>query len=329
MAKIKVGVLRGGPSSEYDVSLKTGNTVLRNLADQKYEEKYHLYDIFIDKSGTWHMYGAPVLPHEAVARVDVFFNALHGSYGEDGKVQKILDDHNARYTGSGALGSAIGMNKSLTKNVFKIHNIKTPYHIVLEKGNSDADPSIIARHAMTVFRSFSLPVVVKPASAGSSLGVSVVNDFYSIEPALHKAFALDTSVIVEEFIKGIEATVGVIEGFRGEELYVLPPVEIRHRKDFFDHESKYSDVDEIVPGNFTPEQKTELARLAQEAHRALGLRHYSRTDFIVSPRRGIYVLEANTLPGLADESILPKALASVGASMPDFLDHLVTLAYEQ
>ena len=340
MTKIRVGVLRGGPSSEYDISLATGAAVLKHLADPKFEDKYHLYDIYIDKTGTWHMHGAPVTPGHVAGQVDVFFNALHGHYGEDGKVQHILDDYHARYTGSGALASAVAMNKALAKNLFKNHGIKTPYHIVLENNDAEIqrDPSIRARHALTVFKSFSLPAIIKPASAGSSIGISIVRDFASIEPALFEAFRHDNTVLVEEFIPGVEATVGVIEGFRNEDLYVLPPIEIRHSRDFFDYAAKYSNekdvqgnniaAEEIVPGNFSPENKAELARIAQEVHRALGLRHYSRTDFIVTPRRGIYALEVNTLPGLTTASLIPKAIAAVGASQPDFLDHLVTLACE-
>lgn len=335
MSKIKVGVLRGGPSGEYDISLKTGATVLKNLSHPKFEDKYHLYDIYIAKDGMWHMHGAPVTPTQVAQQVDVFFNALHGAYGEDGKVQKILDDHHARYTGSGALGSAVGMNKALAKDLFKIHSIKTPYHIVLENKDREVerDPSLLGRHALTIFRSFPMPAVVKPASAGSSLGISIVRDFQSIEPALAEAFRHDDTVVVEEFIAGAEATVGIVENFRGEELYVLPPIEIRHRREFFDYDAKYSDnravsAEEIVPGNFTSEQKEELARLAREVHRALGLRHYSRTDFIVSPRRGVYVLEVNTLPGLTEASLVPKAVDAIGSNLPDFLDHLVMLAHE-
>ncbi len=223
-----------------------------------------------------------------------------------------MDDHNARYTGSGALASAMGMNRSLTKNIFKIHNIKTPYHIILE----NSDEAAVARHVMTIFKSFPMPAVVKPASAGAGQGVTLVKDFFSIEPALRNAFLYDNTVVVEEYIKGRSASVGVVEGFRGEELYTLPVVEIHDNGDIF------------VPGNYSAEEKAELARLAQEAHRALGLRHYSHTDFVVSPRRGIYVLEVSSQPDLADAALMPQALSSVGASLPDFLDHLITLANE-
>ncbi len=121
MNKIRIGVLRGGPSSEYEVSLKTGSSVLNNLP-----EKYSPVDIFIDKKGGWYIQGIPHEPHEAFKKVDAIFNALHGEYGEDGNVQKILDTFSIPYTGSKTVSSAIGMNKALAKNIFKSHGIKTP-----------------------------------------------------------------------------------------------------------------------------------------------------------------------------------------------------------
>ena len=128
MSKKKVGVLRGGPSSEYEVSLKTGKSVIDNLAD-----RYEVLDIFIDKEGTWHYLGAPIAPEKVFKKVDVIFNALHGAYGEDGTVQKLLDYFKIPYTGSTALASAVGMNKVLSKNVYKNNKLKTPLHKTISK----------------------------------------------------------------------------------------------------------------------------------------------------------------------------------------------------
>ena len=129
MIKKKVGVLRGGPSSEYDVSLKTGKSVMDNLMMQAgLADRYEVLDIFIDKEGTWHYLGAPIKPEKVFKKVDVIFNALHGAYGEDGTVQKLLDYFNIPYTGSTALASAVGMNKVLSKKIYKNNNLKTPLH---------------------------------------------------------------------------------------------------------------------------------------------------------------------------------------------------------
>lgn len=320
MHKIRVGVLRGGPSNEYEVSLKTGANIIKSLP-----EKYSPVDVFIDKKGIWHINGVAYEPRDVFKKIDVAFNALHGEYGEDGKVQKILDAFSIPYTGSKSLPSAIGMNKALAKNIFKSHGIKTPYHNV-ESKNEDVDDI-----AVRLFGTFPMPAVVKPIASGSSVGVSIAFNFQGLKDALSKAFLYSDTVLVEEFIKGREATCGVIDEFRGKDYYSLLPVEIikPEKSDFFDYDAKYcGGSQEICPGNFSQNEKKDIQDLAIATHRALGLRHYSRSDFIISPRRGIFILEVNTLPGLTSESLLPKSLNAVGCSLPDFLDHLITLALE-
>lgn len=318
MHRIRVGVLRGGPSNEYEVSLKTGATILNNLPAEKYAPK----EIFIDKNGIWHVEGRPVQPSQALTHVDVVINALHGHYGEDGKVQHVLESHGTPFTGSGSFASAIGMNKHMTKDVYKRYNLKTPQSRTIVLGENISDK------IREVFNSFPPPLVVKPVSSGSSVGVSIIKTVRELEPALDLAFKYSDTVLIEEFIQGKEATCGVIEDFRDQVYYALPAIEIRpHSGKFFDYEAKYEGKsEEIVPGNFTEAEKRELERLAIEAHKALGLRHYSRSDFIIHPRRGIFILETNTLPGLTEESLLPKALHAVGAKLSHFLDHIVQLA---
>jgi D-alanine-D-alanine ligase len=318
MSKLHVAVLRGGPSSEYDVSLKTGANVLKHLGD-----RHHVADIFIAHDGTWHRDGFEKSPDRALRHADVVFNAMHGEYGEDGKVQKLLDNLEIPYTGSNAIASALGMNKLLSKKVFVQHDIQTPWHTVVKKGNNLKS---FVQHA---FHNYFLPLVVKPITAGSSLGVTIVKGFHELEDALDHALGYSDSVLVEEYIKGKEATCGVIEDFRGQKLYTLMPVEIipPTANGFFDYDAKYSGTSqEIVPGHFSEEEKEEIQQLARRAHEALGLRHYSRTDIMVHPKKGAYVLEVNTLPGLTDESLLTKSLAAIGCDMPDFLDHIVQLA---
>lgn len=317
----RVGVLRGGPSDEYEVSLKSGGTVLKHLSPEKYQP----IDIFIDREGNWHVAGIEVNPHDVLSRVDVVVNALHGKYGEDGKVQAVLDRHGIPYTGSGSLASAVAMHKALTKNALVGHGVQMARHILIEKKEIDQN---LEQKLLSIFRSFPLPVVVKPVASGSSVGVSVVKKFEDFEQAVLSAFKSGDTVMIEEFIPGVEATCAVIDEFRGAKIYALPPVEIRPTHGgFFDYQAKYQGKSlEIVPGNFTHEQKDEIMKLASIVHKALGLRHYSRTDFIVTPRRGIFMLEVNTLPGLTDESLLPKSLAAVGVKLSDFFDHLIHLA---
>ena len=320
---IRVGVLRGGPSSEYEVSLQTGGSVLRALRE-KFPDKYQAHDILIDKQGNWHIDGMPIVPVDLSRRLDVAFNALHGSYGEDGTVQHIFETHGLPFTGSGSLASAVGMNKTLSRKAFKSHGIKVA---VGKEISSKEILKDVTSAASEIFNTFPMPAVVKPVSAGSSVGVSIVQTKQELEKALVEAAKHGASVLIEEFIKGTEVTVGVIDGFRDEELYVLPVVEIRPMTAFFDYEAKYAGKsEEIVPAHISHETKVKLSELAKKAHQALGLRHYSRSDFIISPRRGIYILETNTLPGLTQESLVPKALRAVGSDVHELVDHLIRRA---
>ncbi len=327
MSKKKVGVLRGGPSAEYEVSLKTGKSVIDNLsARADLADKYEVLDIFIDKECVWHYQGAPIKPEKLFKKVDVVFNALHGAYGEDGTVQKLLDYFNMPYTGSTALASAVGMNKVLSKKVFKNYNLKTPLHTTVSKKDD------LLTEITKLFKTFPMPAVVKPVNGGSSVGTAIARTMTDLETAVADALKYSNQALVEEFIAGKEATCGVVDNFRGEEVYSLLPVEIQKPADstFFDFHAKYSGQSlEICPGNFTADEKKIIQDMAREAHKALGLRHYSRSDFIIHPRRGIYILETNTLPGLTGESLLPKSLKAVGCSLPDFLDHLLKLALNE
>jgi D-alanine-D-alanine ligase len=313
-----VGVLRGGPSREHEVSLKTGAAIIANLPGERYVAR----DIYIDKQGNWHDRGKVVAPERVLRQLDVVLIGLHGEYGEDGEVQRLLERFGIPYAGADAFGSYLAMHKLMAKTRAQEVGLLTPESRHIES----AENAEAAVH--DVIRSFHQPVIVKPIGWGSSVGISVVGGYAPVLMAVQQLFAEGApSVLVEEYVRGKEATVGVVDYLRGETLYSLPPVEIIPPEgDFFSYDAKYSGATrEICPGNFTRVASEELQRLARVIHRALGLRHYSRSDFIVAPT-GIYYLETNTLPGLTSESLLPKSLASVGVSFPDFLSHLVTLA---
>ena len=320
MGKISVGVIRGGPSSEYEVSLRSGGAVLSNLSREKYEPQ----DILISKEGNWHLNGFPVRPQQVAKAVDVFFNALHGEYGEDGTIQSILDELNTPYTGSGWRASAIAMNKPLASARLKTAGFRVPVSLILDSAEEATEL------AEQVFYKIPPPWVIKPADRGSSVGLTLTRTFSELTAGIKHATNFSKRILAEQFIKGREATVGVINHFRRQKNYVLPPIEIRApgQKSVWGYQDKYSGLTrEICPGLFKTEEKRELERLAVLAHQTLDLRHYSRADFIVAPQ-GIYVLEINTLPGLTNESLLPKALAAVGAKPADFLDHVITLALQ-
>lgn len=316
-----VGVLRGGPSSEHEVSLRSGHTMLRNLP----EDTYTARDIYIDKKGTWHERGVATTPDRILPTLDVALIALHGNYGQDGEVQKLLEKFGVPYTGADPWGSFLSGHKMMAKNHAIEAGLMTPAYRFVER--VEAIDDIV----LEVTRSFHQPVVVKPVDSGSSVGVSVVGGYAPVHLAVTNLFLTGTKgVLIEELIKGVEATVGVVEGMRGEELYTLPPVEIvpPSAAGFFSYDAKYSgESQEICPGRFSRPVSQALMEAACIAHASLGLRHYSRSDFIVSPK-GIYYLETNNAAavGMTDASLFPKALDSVGISLPEFLSHVVELA---
>lgn len=321
--KTRVGILRGGPSSEYDISLKSGAEVLKHLP-----EKYHPIDIFIDRGGNWHTYGLKRVPHQALQYIDVIFNALHGEYGEDGKVQHLLETHGVPFSGSRRVASALSANKVLAKRLLARHGIKTPYYRIVGQEFAQ-DVSTLAAY---LYRSFPQPSIIKPLSHGSSVGVALVRTLCEIEHALDEVFRHGSEALIEEYIEGKEASCGVIDDFRGEKYYALLPIEIilPPESQFFDYYAKYSGKSrEICPGNFSRREKDALQEISKIAHALLGLRYYSRSDFIVHPRRGIYFLEVDSLPGLTSESLFPKALQAVGSDLSQFLDHVLQLAMTQ
>ncbi len=316
-----VGVLRGGPSSEHEVSLASGHAIIANLS----KERFTVRDIYIDRQGSWYERGRPITPERVLSAVDVVVIGLHGDYGEDGEVQKLLERYGVPYTGSDSFASFVAMHKVMAKEKAKDAGLRTPAYRFIE---SSASRTEVERQLSEVVRTFPQPVVVKPVRGGSSVGVTFTTGYAPLHTAVTGLFAQGAhGVLVEECIKGTEATAGVVEGLRGEALYALPPIEIIPPPgDFFSYAAKYSGTSrELVPGRFTKQVNEELSRQARLMHDALELRHYSRSDFIITSK-GIYYIETNSLPGLTSESLLPKSLAAVGVSFEEFLSHILHLA---
>lgn len=315
MNKIRVAVIRGGISDEYAVSLKTGAAVLTNLPDH-----YQCIDVLIDTKGVWHCNSVPQSPQRIFSHVDVVFNALHGYYGEDGKLQHLLESFGIPYTGSDSLSSALGMNKALTKRSYKEEGIPTPYYATIGRGDN------IHHEASEIYKQFPHPAIIKPTNGGSSFGVTIVRNLDEFLAAITNELSYSREALVEEYHEGFEVTCAIIENFRGEAYYALPPIEIVPATHcaFFDYDAKYNGhSQELCPApSLSLAQKREVIALARRAHRALGLRHYSRTDMIVT-KEGITVLETNTLPGLTEGSLVPLALEAVGCPLSVFLDHII------
>jgi D-alanine-D-alanine ligase len=247
---------------------------------------------------------------EACRAADIVFIALHGEDGEDGKVQALFDLTGIKYTGTGALGSALGMNKDVAKQLFRCNGIRTPRGIAV--GKSD-------EMSVALADDIGYPRVVKPGSRGSSVGVGVAHDAAGYGLALENAFRYDDTVIVERYISGRECGVGVLRG------RALPVIEIRPKSGFFDYENKYQPgmADEICPAEFSPELTDALARAAERVFEALKFEVYARMDFIAEDGGDIWCLEGNTLPGLTPNSLLPKEAAAAGISYEDLCEIIV------
>lgn len=315
---LKIGVLRGGPSPEYEVSLQSGSHVLEKL-----KETHQPLDIFISKDGVWHMNGFEKTPDKILKNVDVVFNSMHGVYGEDGQIQDLLSYYGVPYTGSSKFSSAISMNKFMTKDLANKLGIKTPTHIVIKKEED------IKNRAYEAFANIPHPLVVKPVSSGSSHGLYLVQNFTELLSTLEAVFSVYDSALVEEYISGKEITCTVIENFRDQKEYATPPVEVLYQKDapVWTYGLRYApDTSIIYPTTLVDDESKIVEEASKLIHKDLGLSHFSRSDFIVSPRRGVYFLEVNTVPGLTKKSLLPKSLESIGLSFKEFIHHVISLA---
>lgn len=292
---MRIAVLRGGPSAYYDSSLKSGEFVLGQL--RKEPQNYKPMDVFISRDGVWHVRGMPQEPHQVLRHVDLVWNALHGEYGEDGVLSKLLSNLNVPHTGSTTFGLAISSNKDLSKKVYEQHGLLTPKHEAL-LGHVSMDELV------RIFRTYLHPVVVKPAKDRGGAGSRKVHSFQELQDAVAEAFRYSDRVLVEEYINGIEASCGVIEGFRKDKLYALIP----------------------MPNDFRSDTHKQIEAMSRLAHHSLGLRHYSSSDFVVTPKGRVYILGTNALPNISPDTELHKSLSSVGITDEEFVNHIITLA---
>ncbi len=311
MKKLSVAVLFGGPSSEHEVSVLSGRNVLSNLSPLK----YNAFPVHIRRDGEW-----PVSGEELSKEADVAFIALHGKYGEDGTVQDLLERLGLPYTGSGVLASALGMNKILSYRLFNSLGLNVPRFRIV----SGYDLEWRKGYPLNI--PLDLPLVVKPYNQGSSLGVSLVRRAEDLWPAVQKALQLGREAIVQEYINGTEITESVLEV--GDGVVALAPIEIKSLVgDFFDYYAKYSAGSSKEMVARLPEPVVErIQKDAVTAHKAIGAYGFSRSDFIFSPDGRLYLLEINTLPGLTENSLFPKAAAASGITFPRLLDIMIEQA---
>jgi len=302
--KAKVAVAMGGSSAEREVSIQTGSMVLRALQSLGYEAKSVDYDErFIDAMREM--------------KPDVVFNALHGPGGEDGHVQALLEYLSIPYTGSSVEAAALSMDKHLTKKLLAAEGLPTAAWDLFELAGGTL-PLLPG--------SLDLPLVVKPRFEGSSAGVTIVRTHEQWTNAMLAASKSYSEILAEEYIDGREMTCGVL----GEE--ALPIVEIVANRDgFYSYDAKYADggSTHIVPARIDEDLAARLQMLALSMHRLVGLRDYSRTDFIVSRDNRPYILEINSLPGLTPHSLIPDACGAIGITFESLIDRLIGYALER
>lgn len=317
MTRVIVGVLRGGTSGEYNLSLKTGAAMMQALPEDKYEVR----DILIDRSGMWHLRGAPTTPARALAQIDVVLNGLHGGIGEDGTVHRILERAGVPYAGSRAHPSNLALNKIRSREILRQAGIRMPRAVsfIQESALTTGDMAAI------VFAQFGPQYVVKPPSEGAGRGIRVAQSVVELPHVIGDVLEQYGSVLIEEFVRGNEVSVGVIDAFRGQDVYALPPAQAQHASILLPELHESGDLSYLVPSPLSHAQKLSATDLARQAHRALGLSHFSRADIIVTPTRA-YLLEMNTTPGFYQGASFPAMLESVGSSVTEFLEHAIQLA---
>lgn len=342
---MKIVVLAGGLSTERDVSFKTGEMVTKALRENGHQ--VILLDVFMgysnkeeDLTGIFdraeavsvkvaaipetapdlekvkaqrkeqsdNFFGPNVI--ELCRMADIVFMALHGENGENGKIQAAFDLFGIRYTGTGYLGSALAMNKGMAKQLFLENGIPTPRGTSLKRGEDAAKIETCGIH---------FPCVVKPCSGGSSIGVSIVHDKAEYEQALKEAFRWENELVIEEYVKGREFSVGVID------FQALPIIEIAPVEGFYDYKNKYKagSTVETCPAELSEQITKEMQGYAEKVAEVLGLNTYSRTDFLLDAKDHIFCLEANTLPGMTPTSLLPQEAKVTGVDFNQLCEKLI------
>ena len=348
---MKIVVLAGGLSAERDVSFVTGTTVSRALQDRGhqviladvymgYGERGDDLDGIFEKSGADRAQSARIAEMApdletvkamrgdkgdgffgpniiALCRMaDIVFIALHGENGEDGRIQAAFDLLGIRYTGSGYLSSAVAMNKKVSKQFFEAGHIPTPKGITIKRSRCSVRPAE---------REIPLPCVVKPCCGGSSIGVSVANTEEEYAKALAEAFRWEDEVLVEEYIKGREFSVGVVDG------RALPVIEMAPLEGFYDYKNKYQagTTIETCPADLPEHIAAQMQDYAVAVTRAIGLDTYSRMDFVLDCKEQIYCLEANTLPGMTPTSLLPQEARAAGMEFGALCEKLIEISLKR
>lgn len=302
-----VAVVMGGPSAEREVSLNTGAAIANALREYGYT---NVVEIDLDPRN----FGKQL----AESKAEVVFNAVHGLYGEDGRLQTLLEIREMPYTGSGMIASVSCMDKVITKRMLRDAGISTPACLIVNKKESGIKEKIMQR--------FSLPVVIKPASQGSSIGVEIVKEEKQLEEALANAFKYSRDILVEEFIGGKELTVSMMQ--KDGEVVALPVIHIAPHSGMYDYHSKYTKgaTEYICPADLDEETTKKVQEISKQAYEVLGCSGVARADVMLDEEGNGYVLEINTVPGMTATSLVPKAAAAAGISFPELCNIILQSA---
>lgn len=346
MAKKRVAVLMGGISSERDISLSTGKQILESLDPDKYDA-FGVDAALLTGSSRKLLKGADVeietvaqarntlargrvlaqvnsiIGSRTNARADVAFIALHGKYGEDGAVQGALELLGIPYTGSGVLASALAMDKSMAKKVLAADGIAVPDSVDFTVKKGQWDRVGVSKAVADM----GYPVMVKPSRQGSTLGMAKIKSPDELNSAIETAAVYDEQIVVEQFVEGVELTVGVLGN---DEPFALPVTEIVPKNEYYDYESKYAPggSEHIIPARISEADLAIAQDMALRSFKSLGCRGMARVDLIASTK-GMCVLEVNTIPGMTPTSLLPEAARAMGISFDRLLDLLIELACEE
>jgi D-alanine-D-alanine ligase len=313
--KTRVAVIYGGRSGEHEVSLKSAESVMAAMDPERYEVRRFL----ITKDGAWQP--GPILPEPgANPDIDVVFPVLHGTFGEDGTMQGLLELADLPYVGAGVLGSAAAMDKDVMKRLMRERGLPVVEYVVTHRGASDA---------IEICRLLPLPVFVKPANLGSSVGISKAKNCAELKAALEVAGQFDRKILVERGIIGRELECAVLGNANPA---ASIPCEILPSREFYDYEDKYTlgTSQYVLPADLTPEQTREIQRLAIECYQACECEGMARVDCFLEEGTGKFLInEINTIPGFVSISMYPKMWEASGLPYPKLIDRLIELAFER
>jgi D-alanine-D-alanine ligase len=345
--KLRVGVVFGGRSGEHEVSVASAASICQHLDPARYD----VVPIHISKSGGWSLPGvvpkalsaaevlqeggtqalAVVEPTAALsgARIDVVFPIVHGPYGEDGTVQGLLELAGVPYVGAGVLGSAVGMDKAVMKSLFAERGLPIVPHVTVHRRDWDADAGRVAERCLAL----GLPLFVKPANLGSSVGISKVTAPASLEAAVALAFEFDRKVVVERGVENPREIECAVLGNDHPEASVPGEIIVTHRDGFYSYDAKYVDAEGArwqIPADLPADLTARVRALSIEAFDTLGLSGLARVDFFVGREDGaLYLNEVNTLPGFTAISMYPKLWEATGVPIGQLIDRLIGLAIER